>query len=77
MIYRTEEKFEDAEDSGCYAFIQCDDDVLVSKILNMDGWTPGAGEFLEEYLILTYEGKKYYRAIECGITVWDNRLAAL
>ena len=59
MIYKTRE--DRSEDSGCYALRQCGDDELVSKLMASDGWARGTGEFYEDFLILTYEGKKYYR----------------
>ena len=41
-----------------------DDNALAEKLKQVEGWEYGAGEMLEDYLILNYEGKKYYRDIE-------------
>jgi hypothetical protein len=61
MIYRTEVVM---EDNGSYSFGQIKDAELGAKLLKEDGWTQGRGEAFEDMLILTYEGKKYYRDIE-------------
>ena len=62
MIYKTAE--EKSADDGNYAITQCKDTELVSKLLKSEDWTQGTGDFLEDYLILIYEGKRYYRDIE-------------
>ena len=62
MIYKTLE--EKSVDDGNFALKQCSDADLVSKLLKSEEWSQGTGDFLEENLILTYEGKRYYRDIE-------------
>lgn len=62
MIYKTVE--EKSVDDGNFALKQCTDAELVSKLLKSEEWVQGTGDFLEENLILTYEGKRYYREIE-------------
>jgi hypothetical protein len=37
---------------------------LAEKLMQAEGWEQGTGELLEDYLILTYEGKTYYRDSE-------------
>jgi hypothetical protein len=37
---------------------------LAEKLMQAEGWEQGNGELLEDYLILTYEGKTYYRDSE-------------
>ncbi len=63
MIYRTVE--EKKENTGCYSLRQCSDNELAEQLKKADGWVQGTGEFYEEYMIITHEGKKYYREIEC------------
>lgn len=61
MIYKTaKEKTRDVN----FALEQCDDTELVSKLLQSEDWARGTGDFLEDHLILMYEGKRYYRHIE-------------
>ena len=43
---------------------QLEDAELAEKLMQAEGWEPGTGELLEDYLILTYEGKTYYRDSE-------------
>jgi len=62
MIYKTIEQ--KVEVSGNYAFTQCEDDILVSKLLKLDEWERGSGEFLEEFMIVKYQGRMYYREIK-------------
>jgi len=62
MIYKTIE--EKADNDGNYALKQCSDDELVSNLLKSEDWVQGTGDFLEDNLILIYEGKRYYRDIE-------------
>lgn len=62
MIYKTVE--EKSVDDGNFALKQCTDAELVSKLLKSEDWVQGTGDFLEENLIMTYEGKRYYREIE-------------
>ena len=69
MIYKTRE--EKAEDEESYALRQCRDAALAEKLRKLDGWTPGSGDFFEDFLIITYEGKKYYRETENAGTEED------
>ena len=59
MIYKTKEEKSDSGQS--LALKQCDDDDLADKLIKSDDWKPGSGEILEDFLLLTYEGKIYYR----------------
>ena len=43
---------------------QLEDAELAEKLMQAEGWEPGTGELLEDYLLLTYEGKTYYRDSE-------------
>lgn len=43
---------------------QLEDAELAEKLMQAEGWEQGTGELLEDYLILTYEGKTYYRDSE-------------
>lgn len=43
---------------------QLEDAELAEKLMQAEGWEQGNGELLEDYLILTYEGKTYYRDSE-------------
>ena len=43
---------------------QLEDAELAEKLMQAEGWEPGTGELLEDYLLLTYEGKTYYRDCE-------------
>ena len=61
MIYRTEVVM---DNDGCFAFRQIGDADLAAKLLKEDGWKQGRGDCLEDMLILSYEGKKYYRDID-------------
>lgn len=61
-IYKT---YENGSESDDYLGLeQLDDNALAEKLKQVEGWEYGAGEMLEDYLILNYEGKKYYRDIE-------------
>ncbi len=62
MIYKTKE--EKSGNVQSLALKQCEDDNLADRLKKSDGWKKGTGELLEDYLILTYEGKMYYRDIE-------------
>lgn len=62
MIYKTIE--ERSDNDGNFALKQCSDTELVSKLLKSEDWVQGTGDFLEDNLILTYEGKRYYRDLE-------------
>ena len=61
MIYET---IEEKSDDGNFALEQCSDTELVSKLLKSEDWVQGTGDFLEDHMILTYEGKRYYRDID-------------
>ena len=61
-IYKTLEIQSDDEDS--LALQGVSDKDFAEKLRKEDGWKQGTGDFLEEMLILTYEGKKYYRDID-------------
>ena len=43
---------------------QLEDAELAEKLMQTEGWEQGTGELLEDYLLLTYEGKTYYRDSE-------------
>lgn len=61
MIYKTIDK----KSYGEYLSLEgCSDTELVSKLLKTDEWVKGTGDLLTEYLILTYDGKRYYREID-------------
>lgn len=61
-IYKT---YENGSESDDYLGLeQLDDNALAEKLKQVEGWEYGAGEMLEDYLILNYDGKKYYRDIE-------------
>lgn len=62
MIYKTVEV--KSLDDGNFALRQCTDEELVSKLLKSEDWVQGTGDFLEDNLIMMYEGKRYYRDIE-------------
>ena len=62
MIYKTTE--EESDSSMSFSLKQCTDNELAAALLKSGGWTPGEGDFLEDYWILTHEGKRYYRTIE-------------
>ncbi len=62
MIYKTKEIMSDTGNS--FAVKECSDKELAASLLRADGWTPGTGDFLEDYLILAHAGKRYYREIE-------------
>lgn len=64
-IYKTYETYETGSESDDYLGLkQLDDNALAEKLKQVEGWEYGAGEMLEDYLILNYEGRKYYRDIE-------------
>ena len=61
MIYKTIDK----KSYGEYLSLEgCSDTELVSKLLKTDEWVQGTGDLFTEYLILTYDGKRYYREID-------------
>ena len=61
MIYKTI----DERPRGEYLALKgCSDKELDSKLLKSEDWVQGTGKFIEDYLILTYDGKRYYRKIE-------------
>ena len=55
MIYKTTDKKTYGES---LALKGCSDTELVLKLLKSDDWAQGSGEFLEDYMILTYDGKR-------------------
>lgn len=61
MIYKTADKKTYGES---LALKGCSDTELVSKLLKSEDWAQGSGKFLEDYMILTYDGKRYYRKID-------------
>ena len=61
MIYKTIDKKYYGENLSLEG---CSNTELVSKLLKSEDWAQGSGEFLEDYMILTYDGKRYYREIE-------------
>lgn len=62
MIYKTKEVMSGNVQS--LALKQCEDDSLADRLKKSGGWEKGTGKLLEDFLILTYEGKMYYRDIE-------------
>lgn len=61
-IYKTIEEVSDNEDSLWLR--QFDDEELSKKLLELDGWKQGEGELDDSYLLMEYEGKRYYRDID-------------
>ena len=53
-----------SDTGNSFAVKECSDKELAASLLRADGWTPGTGDFLEDYLILAHAGKRYYREIE-------------
>ena len=60
-IYKTLEIQSDDEESMLFKGVS--DEEFAEKLRNEAGWKQGTGDFLEDMLILTYEGKRYYRDI--------------
>ena len=61
-IFKT---YKTASESDDYLGLrQLEDAELAEKLMQAEGWEPGTGELLEDYLLLTYEGKTYYRDCE-------------
>jgi hypothetical protein len=61
-IFKT---YKTASESDDYLGLrQLEDAELAEKLMQAEGWEQGNGELLEDYLILTYEGKTYYRDSE-------------
>jgi hypothetical protein len=61
-IFKT---YKTASESDDYLGLrQLEDAELAEKLMQAEGWEQGTGELLEDYLILTYEGKTYYRDSE-------------
>ena len=56
MIYKTIDKKYYGENLSLEG---CSNTELVSKLLKSEDWAQGSGEFLEDYMILTYDGKRY------------------
>lgn len=61
-IYKTIEEVSDNEDSLWLR--QFEDEELSKKLLELDGWKQGEGELDDSYLLMEYEGKRYYRDID-------------
>ena len=61
-IYKTLETKSDDEDS--LALQGVSDKEFAEMLRKRDEWKQGTGDFLEDMLILTYEGKKYYRDMD-------------
>ena len=62
MIYKTKEVRSDNVKS--LSLKQCSDDSLADKLIKSGDWKQGTGDFLEDFLLLTYEGKTYYRDVD-------------
>lgn len=62
MIYKTKEVRSDNVKS--LSLKQCSDDSLADKLIKSGDWKQGTGKFLEDFLLLTYEGKTYYRDVD-------------
>ena len=61
-IFKT---YKTASESDDYLGLrQLEDAELAEKLMQAEGWEQGTGELLEDYLLLTYEGKTYYRDSE-------------
>lgn len=73
MIYKTIDKKSYGESLSLKG---CSDTELVSKLLKSDDWVEGSSNLLKKYLILTYDGKRYYRKIDNVGTdndiVWED-----
>ena len=71
MIYKTID-----ERPRGLALKGCSDKELASKLLKSEDWVQGTEKLIEKYLILTYDGKRYYRKIENVGTdndsVWED-----
>lgn len=61
-IYKTIEEVSDNEDSLWLR--QFNDEELSKKLLELDGWKQGEGELDDSYLLMEYEGKRFYRDID-------------
>ncbi|SCY08539.1 hypothetical protein SAMN02910370_01285 [Lachnospiraceae bacterium XPB1003] len=61
-IYKTFEVNEDDEDS--LALQGVSDKGFADSLKKKEGWKQGTGDFLETMLVLTYEGKTYYRDMD-------------
>ncbi|MCR5836463.1 MAG: hypothetical protein K6G88_08145 [Lachnospiraceae bacterium] len=62
MIYKTMEKINQGD--GNYSFKGCSDEALVTKLLESNEWEQGTGKGLARYMIMTHQGKRYYRTTE-------------
>ncbi len=62
MIYKTKEVRSDNVKS--LSLKQCSDDSLADKLIKSGDWKQGTGELIEGFLLLTYEGKTYYRDVD-------------
>lgn len=60
-IYKT---LSENNDDGCFSLEGLQDEKLMDILRKMDGWIQGTGDYLEDYRILNYEGKTYYREID-------------
>ena len=61
MIYKT---IDEKSYGASLALKGCSDAELVTRLLNSEDWIQGTGKFLDEYLILIYDGKRYYRRLK-------------
>lgn len=61
-IYKTYVEYQEDDDSLSLQGV--DDEELAEKLRNSDGWEKGTREVEENFLILIYEGKKYYKEID-------------
>ncbi len=62
MIYKTKEVRSGNVKS--LSLKQCSDDSLADKLIKSGDWKQGTGELIEGFLLLTYEGKTYYRDVD-------------
>ncbi|MCR5214081.1 MAG: hypothetical protein K6E10_06670 [Eubacterium sp.] len=62
MIYKTKE--EKSDNVMSLALKQCSDGDLADRLIKEGDWQQGQGKLLEDYLILIYEGKTYYRDVD-------------
>ncbi len=60
-IYKT---YEIAPENNAFLALEAiDDEELIEKLNNMDGWHEGTGKFEDDMLIIIYKGRKYYKEI--------------
>lgn len=61
-IYKTYVRTE--ENDSFLALEGIQDDELAKKIEQLDGWKQGTGKFDDEYYVIEFEGRKYYREMD-------------